>query len=123
MDVTLELNEAFQSDPNLYTCLKELPKDQKVTTHRFQQLLKFLKNKSYDEKQDHLKGGLIKACENLQKDYKMRTQKVTEDHISSYVQDELSKGKQSLNQAYTSLTSIAQKFHAKKDGCFNVDPL
>lgn len=53
----------------------------------------------------------------------MRTQKVTEDHISSYVQDELSNGKQSLNQAYTSLTSIAQKFHAKKDGCFNVDPL
>ena len=26
-DVTLELNDSFQSDPNLYNCLKELSKD------------------------------------------------------------------------------------------------
>ena len=72
-DVTLELNDAFQSDPSLFICLKDMLKDQKVTAHRFQQLLKFLKNKSFEEKRDPLKNGLIKACENLQKDYKVRT--------------------------------------------------
>ena len=72
-DVTLELNDAFQSDPNLFTCLKEMSKDESVTAHRFQQLLKFLKNKSFEEKRDHLKNGLISACDNLQKDYKVRT--------------------------------------------------
>ena len=35
-DVTIERNDAFQSDPNLFICLKDMPKDQKVTAHRFQ---------------------------------------------------------------------------------------